>query len=115
MALIEMFDKSYIKHVQNKIKDDCSEFDQLSMGAKAKASNQLYLKNRLYEELGERALDTIERLTEEKIILESELKDVNNYDEEKYKKLLAKNKIIRKNNREIAKIELMKTISLIHK
>jgi hypothetical protein len=115
MALIEMFDKSYVKQVENKIKNDCIEFNQLSAGAKIKSSYNLYVKNRILEELGEKALDTIERISEEKNILEAELKEINNYDEDKLNKLLEKNKIIRKNNREIAKKELMKTISLIHK
>ena len=90
MSLIEIADKNQLKQIQCKIKKDCVEFNQLTVGSKAKAADQLYTENRVLKELGVAAVETIERMDEEielkdnKInILEKELKDVNHYDEEK--------------------------------
>ncbi len=41
---IEMADKSQLKQIQNKIKKDCVEFNQLSVGSTAKAAHQLHEK-----------------------------------------------------------------------
>jgi hypothetical protein len=65
MSLIEITDKSILKQVQNKIKNDCVEFNQLSIESKAKAADQLYTENRVLKELGVVAVDTIERMDEE--------------------------------------------------
>ncbi len=46
-------------------KNDCVEFNQLSIGSKAKAADQLYTENRVLKELGVVAVDTIERMDEE--------------------------------------------------
>ncbi|RZC37318.1 hypothetical protein BDFB_014939 [Asbolus verrucosus] len=48
-------------------------------------------------------------------ILENELKEVNNYDEEKINYPLNKNPIIRNNNRERVKRRLANTLSLVNK
>jgi len=122
MSLLELVDKSQITQIKNKIKKDCEEFNKLSIGSKAKASNQLYTENRLLKELGVAAVDTIERMDEEievkdkKInIMEKELKDVNSYDEQKILNLLNKNPVIRTNNKERAKKRLMDTLYLNNK
>ncbi len=47
MSLIEIADKSQLKQIQNKIKKDCVEFNQLSLESKAKAADQLYTENSL--------------------------------------------------------------------
>jgi hypothetical protein len=39
-----MTDKSQFKQIQNKIKKDCVEFNQLSVGSTAKAAHQLHEK-----------------------------------------------------------------------
>jgi flagellar biosynthesis/type III secretory pathway ATPase len=84
MALIDVADKNQIKIIQNRIKKDCIEFNNLSVGNKVKASNQLYMENRILKELGNAAVETIEKMDEEieykdnKInVLEQELKEVN--------------------------------------
>ena len=41
------------------------EFNQLSVGSKAKAAYQLYIENRILKELGVAAVETIERMDEE--------------------------------------------------
>ncbi|RZC34650.1 hypothetical protein BDFB_014104 [Asbolus verrucosus] len=48
-------------------------------------------------------------------ILESELKEINNYDVEKIKHLLNKNPIIRNNNRERVKRRLANILSPVNK
>jgi hypothetical protein len=65
MALIDVADKNQIKIVQNRIKKDCIEFNSLSVGNKVKASNQLYMENRILKELGNAAVETIEKMDEE--------------------------------------------------
>ena len=119
MSLIEIVDSSQLKKIQNKIKQDCIEFNQMSLGTKAKASDQLYTENRILKELGVAAVETIEKMDEElepkdnKIhILEKELKEVNQYDEQKIQNLLNKNPIIRTNNKERAKRRLLNTLSI---
>jgi hypothetical protein len=54
-----------IKIIQNRIKKDCIEFNSLSVGNKVKASNQLYMENRILKELGNAAVETIEKMDEE--------------------------------------------------
>jgi flagellar biosynthesis/type III secretory pathway ATPase len=122
MALIDVADKNQIKIIQNRIKKDCIEFNSLSVGNKVKASNQLYKENRILKELGNAAVETIEKMDEEieykdnKInVLEQELKEVNIYDEEKINALLNKNPVIRYNNKERAKRRLANTLSLVNK
>ena len=119
MSLIEIVDSSQLKKIQQKIKQDCIEFNQMSLGTKAKAADQLYTENRILKELGVAAVDTIEKMDEEIeikdnkiIILEKELKDVNQYDEQKIQNLLNKNPIIRTNNKERAKRRLLNTLSI---
>jgi len=119
MSLIETVDSSQLKKIQNKIKQDCIEFNQMSLGTKAKASDQLYTENRILKELGVAAVETIEKMDEEielkdnKIhILEKELKEINQYDEQKIQNLLNKNPIIRTNNKERAKRRLLNTLSI---
>ncbi len=97
MSLLEIADKNQLKQIQCKIKKDCVEFSQLSVGSKVKAADQLYTENRISKELGVAAVETIERMDEEielkdnKInVLEKELKDVNHYDEQKVHTLLNK-------------------------
>jgi flagellar biosynthesis/type III secretory pathway ATPase len=122
MALIDVADKNQIKIIQNRIKKDCIEFNSLSVGNKVKASNQLYMENRILKELGNAAVETMEKMDEEieykdnKInVLEQELKEVNSYDEEKINALLNKNPVIRYNNKERAKRRLANTLSLVNK
>jgi flagellar biosynthesis/type III secretory pathway ATPase len=122
MALIDVADKNQIKIIQNRIKKDCIEFNSLSVGNKVKASNQLYMENRILKELGNAAVETIEKMDEEieykdnKInVLEQELKEVNIYDEEKINALLNKNPVVRYNNKERAKRRLANTLSLVNK
>jgi flagellar biosynthesis/type III secretory pathway ATPase len=122
MALIDVADKNQIKIIQNRIKKDCIEFNSLSVGNKVKASNQLYMENRILKELGNAAVETIENMDEEieykdnKInVLEQELKEVNSYDEEKINALLNENPVIRYNNKERAKRRLANTLSLVNK
>jgi len=117
MSLIEIIDSNQLKLIQNKIKKDCVEFNQLSVGSKAKASDQLYLENRVLKELGTAAVETIERMDEEielntnKInVLERELKNINQYDEQKIESLLNKNPTIRHNGKERAKRRLLDTL-----
>jgi hypothetical protein len=62
MSLIEITDKSILKQVQNKIKNDCVEFNQLSIESKAKAADQLYTENRVLKELD---VVAVERMDEE--------------------------------------------------
>ena len=119
MSLIEIVDSSQLKEIQIKIKQDCVEFNQMSLGTKAKASDQLYTENRILKELGVAAVETIEKMDEEielkdnKIhILEKELKEINQYDEQKIQNLLNKNPIIRTNNKERAKRRLLNTLSI---
>jgi hypothetical protein len=122
MALIDVADKNQIKIIQNRIKKDCIEFNSLSVGNKVKASNQLYMENRILKELVNAAVETIENMDEEieykdnKInVLEQELKEVNSYDEEKINALLNENPVIRYNNKERAKRRLANTLSLVNK
>jgi hypothetical protein len=42
MSLIETADSNQLKQIQSKIKKDCVEFNQLSVGSKAKAADHLY-------------------------------------------------------------------------
>jgi uncharacterized ferredoxin-like protein len=65
MSLIEMADKSQSKQIQSKIKKVSVEFNQLSVGSKAKAADQLNTENRVLKELGVAAVETIERMDEE--------------------------------------------------
>jgi hypothetical protein len=51
-----------VKQIQSKIKKDCVEFNQLSVGSIAKATHQLYTKNRDFKELGGTAVETIQRI-----------------------------------------------------
>jgi hypothetical protein len=44
MSVIEIRDKSLLKQIQNKIKNDWVEFNQLSIGSKAKAADTLKIK-----------------------------------------------------------------------
>ena len=122
MSLIEITDKRQLKQIQSKIKRDCVEVNQLSVGSKTKAADQLYTQNRVLKELGVVTVETIERMDEEielkdnKInVLEKELKNVNHYDEQKIQTLLNKNPVIRNNNKERAKRRLLDTLSLTYK
>jgi hypothetical protein len=65
MSLIEITDKSILKQIQNKIKNDCVVFNHLSIESKAKAAGQLYTENKVLKELDLVAVDTIERMDEE--------------------------------------------------
>jgi predicted metallopeptidase len=119
MSLIEIVDQSQIKKIQEYIKQDCTEFNKLNLGSKAKAADKLYTENRILKELGTVAVDTIERMDEDiemkdnKIkVLSKELKDINQYDEKKIQDLLNKNPVIRSNGRERVKRRLMNTLSL---
>jgi hypothetical protein len=47
MTLIEKADKSQLNQIQCKIKKDCIELNQLSVGSKAKAADQLYTEKSL--------------------------------------------------------------------
>ena len=116
MSLIEIVDQNQIKKIHEKLKQDCLEFNKLTVGSKAKAADQLYTENRLLKELGVVAVDTIERMDEEielkgnKIqVLEKELKDVNHYDEQKILNLLNKNPEVRNNNKEGANDGILST------
>ena len=118
MSLIEIIDDNQLKQIQCKIRKDCFEFNQLSIGSKAKVSDQLYTENRILKELGTAAIETIERLDEEielkdnaLNILQNELKDLNRYDEEKIQSLLNKNPVIRSNGKERAKRCLLDTLN----
>jgi len=122
MSLVELIDKHQINQIKNKIKNDCTDFNKLTVGSKAKAADQLYTENRILKKLGEVAVDTIERMDEEieikdnKInIMEKQLKEVNHYDESKILKLLNMSPLVRTNNRERAKRQLINTISLNNK
>ncbi len=42
ISLIEIADKNQLKQIQCKIKKDCVEFNQLSVGSKAKTADQLH-------------------------------------------------------------------------
>ena len=113
-----MVDTCQLKKIQHKIKQDCIEFNQMTLGSKAKAADQLYLENRFIKELGVAAVETIEQMDEEIelkdnkiIILEKELKDINQYDESKIHDLLNKNLVIRTNQKERAKRRLMNTLA----
>jgi predicted metallopeptidase len=84
MSLIEIVDGNQLKQIQLKIKKDCVEFNQLSVGSKVKAADQLYTENRILKELGVAAVETIERMDEDielknnqVKVLEKELKDIN--------------------------------------
>ncbi len=118
MSLIEIVDQSQIKKIQEYIKQDCTEFNKLNVGSKAKAADKLYTENRILKELGVVAIDTIERMDEdiemkdnEIKILSKELIDINQYDGKKIQALLNKNPVIRSNGRERAKRQLMNTLS----
>jgi hypothetical protein len=118
MSLIEIVDQSQIKKIQENIKQDCTEFNKLNVGSKAKAADKLYTENRILKELGVVAIDTIERMDEdiemkdnEIKILSKELIDINQYDGKKIQALLNKNHVIRSNGRERAKRQLMNTLS----
>ena len=120
MSLIEITDSSQLKRIQAKIKQDCVEFNAMSIGTKARVADQLYTENRILKELGVAAVDTIEKmdveieLKDNKInALEVSLKEVNQYDEQKIQHLLNKNPVIRSNNKERSKRRLMNTLSLI--
>lgn len=122
MSLIEIADKSQLKQIQCKIKNDCVEFSQLTVGYKAKTADQLYTENRVLKEFGVAAVETIERMNEEnelkdsKIhVLEKELEEINQYDEQRILILLNKNPIISNNNKERAKRRLLDTLSLTYK
>jgi hypothetical protein len=65
MSLIEIADKSQVKQIQNKIKEDCVELNTLSVGSKAKAADQLYKENRVLKELDVAAVETIVEMDEE--------------------------------------------------
>jgi hypothetical protein len=120
MSLLEIVPKDKLMEIQNRIKKDCTEFKKLNKGDKLHASDYLFTENRILKELGEVAVETIERLCEEKQlkgnkvnILEKELKNINNYDEKKIMSLLNKNPVIRKNGKERAKYEIVKTLNMI--
>jgi hypothetical protein len=119
MSLIEIADKNQLKQIKCKIKKDCVEFNQLSVGSKDKAADQLYTENRVLKELDVAAVENIERMNEEielkdnKInVLEKELNDVNHFDEQKIQTLLNKKPVIRNNNKERAKRRLLNILSL---
>jgi hypothetical protein len=64
-------------------------------------------------------MDTVERLSEEKEllinkneILKAEINSISYYDEEKIAGLVSKNPVIRSNNRERFKKELLKTLKI---
>jgi hypothetical protein len=112
MALIDVADKNRIKIIQNRIKKDCIEFNSLSVGNKVKASNQLYMENRILKELGNAAVETIENMDEE---IEYKDNKINVLEQEKINALLNENPVIRYNNKERAKRRLANTLSLVNK
>jgi hypothetical protein len=112
MALIDVADKNRIKIIQNRIKKDCIEFNSLSVGNKVKASNQLYMENRILKELGNAAVETIEKMDEE---IEYKDNKINVLEQEKINALLNENPVIRYNNKERAKRRLANTLSLVNK
>ncbi len=59
MLLIEIANKNQLQQIQSKIKKDCVEFNQLCVGFKAKAADQLYRENKPLKELGIAAVETI--------------------------------------------------------
>jgi len=122
MSLIEIADENQLKQIQCKIKKDCLEFNQLSVGSKAKAADQLYTENRILRDLGTAAVETIERMDEEielkdnKInVLEKDLKDIYSYNEQKIQALLNRNPVVRTGDRERAKRRLAATLSALGK
>jgi hypothetical protein len=84
-------------HINNKIKSDCAYFnDNFNDLAKSIVSKSIYEKYRLLKELGEIAVDTIERMDEEieykdnkTTVLKDKLKGLNQYDETKINEFLS--------------------------
>lgn len=118
MSLIEYADKNIIDVVKNKVREDYIEYTKLDMGSKLRTADKLYLENRILKELGEHVIDEIEVMDEQLevkdkkiIILESELKSLDSYDEEKINKLLYKDPVFRNNTRERAKKRLKNIFS----
>ena len=62
MSLLELVDQNQIKRIQDKLKQDCIEFNKLTGGSKATAADT---ENRILKELGVVAVDTIERIDED--------------------------------------------------
>jgi hypothetical protein len=70
----------------------------------------------VWQQLKLMRMDEEIELKENKIhVLEKELKDVNQYDEQKIQNLINKNPVIRNNNKERAKRRLLDTLSLTYK
>ena len=65
MSLIEIVGQNQIKRIQDKLKQDCIEFNKLIVGSKATAADRLYTENRILKELGVVAVYTIERMDED--------------------------------------------------
>lgn len=95
-SLISLVNKDEIKHINNKIKSDCVKFnDTFNDLEKSIVSKSIYEKYRQLLELGDIAVDTIEKMDEEIeykdnkiIVLEDKLKGLNQYDEAKINEFL---------------------------
>ncbi len=95
-SLISLVNKDEIKHINNKIKSDCVKFnDNFNDLEKSILSKSIYEKYRQLLELGDIAVDTIEKMDEEIeykdnkiIVLEDKLKGLNQYDEGKINEFL---------------------------
>lgn len=103
--------------IEKKIKKNVNDFNSLPNGSKLKASSELYAQNQLLKGLGEIAIDVIERMDEQievkdnKItFMEKELKDLNQYDEEKMNEVLRRKPVIREVKGERARRKLKHAI-----
>jgi len=115
--LMGLIDDKELASIEASIKNDYEEFNSLSISGKSRAANRLYKENRIMKELGELAIDTIDRLDSELevknntiTVLEEELKGINQYDEQKVNALLNKKPTILCANRERAKRQLLETL-----
>jgi hypothetical protein len=91
-SLISFVNKDEMKHIKSKIKSDCAHFNDIE---KSIMSKSIYERCRQLLELGEIAVDTLEKMDEEvehknnKItILKNQLKDLNQYDKDKINEFL---------------------------
>lgn len=95
-SLVSLVNNDEMKHINGKIKSDCASFnDNFNDLEKSILSKSIYERYRQLLELGEIAVDAIEKMDEEiefkdkKIIhLEDKLKDLNQYDEAKINEFL---------------------------
>lgn len=121
-SLMGLVDSNELNNLEASIKNDCNEFNSLSIGDKLRTANLLYRENRIIKELGELAANTIDRLDSELevknntiIVLEEELKGINQYDEQKVNALLNKKPTILCVNRERVKRQLLETLKRTQK